>query len=133
MAPSRRVSFRCDISLTLTRRSHADGHDSRPRPRQVQGLACAYDTDTTAARFVTAHTDPVDLGVEGPLGRVGPKHADPARPQAQDAAGKEFGDPSEAEVVVFKPLGEAKFKVVARVAAPYKWTEWAKSSGSKPT
>ncbi len=42
-------------------------------------------------------------------------------------------DPSEAAVVVFKPLGEAKFKVVARVAAPYKWTEWAKSSGSKPT
>jgi hypothetical protein len=29
-------------------------------------------------------------------------------------------DPSEAEVVVFKPLGEAKFKVVARVAATYK-------------
>ncbi len=40
-------------------------------------------------------------------------------------------DPSEAEVVVFKPLGEAKFKVVARVAAPYKWTEWAKSSGKQ--
>ncbi len=42
-------------------------------------------------------------------------------------------DPNEAEVVVFKPLGAEKFKVVARVAAPYKWTEWAKSSGSKPT
>ena len=40
-------------------------------------------------------------------------------------------DPSEAEVVVFEPLGEAKFKIVARVAAPYKWTEWPKSSGKQ--
>ena len=51
---------------------------------------------------------------------------DPTRRQAQDVPGKEFGDLSEGEVVVFKLLGEGKFKVVARVAAPYKWIEWAK-------
>jgi phosphohistidine phosphatase SixA len=44
----------------------------------------------------------------------------------QDAAGKEFGDLAEAEVVVFKPLGEGKFKVVARVASPETWSRWAK-------
>ena len=44
----------------------------------------------------------------------------------QDAAGKEFGDLAEAEVVVFKPLGEGKFKVATRVAPPETWSKWAK-------
>ena len=44
----------------------------------------------------------------------------------QDAAGKEFGDLGEGEVVVFKPLGNSKFKVVARVAPPETWSKWAK-------
>ena len=48
------------------------------------------------------------------------------RPNLQDAAGKEFGDVVEAEVVVFQPLTDGKFKAVARVAPPAKWTEWAK-------
>src|SRR5205814_10585658 len=47
------------------------------------------------------------------------------KPNLQDAAGKEFGDLGEGEVVVFKPLGGGKFKTVARVA-PDTWTEWAK-------
>jgi hypothetical protein len=47
------------------------------------------------------------------------------RPNLQDAAGKEFGDLSEAEVAVFRPLGNGKFELVARVA-PATWTEWAK-------
>src|SRR5438309_6634375 len=33
------------------------------------------------------------------------------KPNLQDAAGKEFGDLSEAEAVVFKPLGDGKFIV----------------------
>jgi len=48
------------------------------------------------------------------------------KPNLQDAAGKEFGDVGEAEVVVFQPLGDGKFKVVARVAPPETWTKWAK-------
>src|SRR5437763_1994419 len=48
------------------------------------------------------------------------------KPNLQDAAGKEFGDLGEAEVVVFQPLGDGKFRVVARVAAPETWTKWAK-------
>ena len=48
------------------------------------------------------------------------------KPNLQDAAGKEFGDLGEAEVVVFQPLGDGKFRVVARVAAPDTWTKWAK-------
>ena len=48
------------------------------------------------------------------------------KPNLQDAAGKEFGDLGEAEVVVFQPLGDGKFKVVARIAAPETWTKWAK-------
>src|SRR5207248_7963219 len=48
------------------------------------------------------------------------------KPNLQDTAGKEFGDLSEGEVVVFKPLGNSKFKVVARVAPPETWSEWAK-------
>jgi len=48
------------------------------------------------------------------------------KPNLQDAAGKEFGDLAEAEVAVFQPLGDGKFRVVARVAAPETWTQWAK-------
>jgi len=48
------------------------------------------------------------------------------RPNLQDAAGKEFGDVSEAEVVIFRPLGGGKFEFVARVAPVSVWTEWAK-------
>jgi phosphohistidine phosphatase SixA len=48
------------------------------------------------------------------------------KPNLQDAAGKEFGDLAEAEVVVFKPLGEGKFDVVARIASPDIWKEWMK-------
>ena len=48
------------------------------------------------------------------------------KPNLQDAAGKEFGDVGEAEVVVFQPLGDGKFRVVTRVAAPETWTKWAK-------
>jgi len=36
------------------------------------------------------------------------------------------GDMAEAEIVVFKPLGEGKFKVVTRVASPATWSQWAK-------
>jgi phosphohistidine phosphatase SixA len=48
------------------------------------------------------------------------------RPNLQDAAGKEFGDLAEGEVVAFKPLGEGKFKAVGRVAPPETWSRWAK-------
>jgi phosphohistidine phosphatase SixA len=48
------------------------------------------------------------------------------KPNLQDAAGKEFGDVAEAEVVVFKSLGDGKFKLVARVPSPNTWTKWAK-------
>jgi phosphohistidine phosphatase SixA len=47
------------------------------------------------------------------------------KPNLQDAAGKEFGDVDEAEVIVFRPLGDGKFTAVARVAAP-SWSQWAK-------
>src|SRR5437867_8672367 len=46
------------------------------------------------------------------------------KPNLQVAAGKDFGDLSEAEVIVFKPLGDGKFKVVARVAPPEIWSKW---------
>jgi phosphohistidine phosphatase SixA len=39
----------------------------------------------------------------------------------QDAAGKEFGDTVEGEVVVFRPLPDGTFELVARVAPPEKW------------
>ena len=48
------------------------------------------------------------------------------KPNLQDAAGKDFGDLREAEVVVFQPLGKGKFKAVARVASPEPWSKWAK-------
>jgi phosphohistidine phosphatase SixA len=48
------------------------------------------------------------------------------KPNIQDAAGKELSDLEEAEVAVFRPLGDGKFKLVARVAAPETWTKWAK-------
>lgn len=47
------------------------------------------------------------------------------KPNLQDAAGKDFGDLSEAEIVIFKPLGDGKFKVIARVM-PEAWNEWIK-------
>jgi phosphohistidine phosphatase SixA len=47
------------------------------------------------------------------------------RPNLQDAAGKDLGDVGEAEVVVFQPLGDGKFKVMARVPAA-QFSEWAK-------
>jgi len=47
------------------------------------------------------------------------------KPNLQDAGGKEFGDLSEGEVVVFKPLGDGKFKLLARVP-PKAWSAWAK-------
>jgi phosphohistidine phosphatase SixA len=47
------------------------------------------------------------------------------KPNLQDAAGKEFGDLGEGETVVFRPLGDGKFEVVARVPSQL-WTEWAK-------
>jgi phosphohistidine phosphatase SixA len=47
------------------------------------------------------------------------------KPNLQDAAGKEFGDLAEGETVVFKPLGDGKFEVVARVA-PGTWSRWAR-------
>jgi broad specificity phosphatase PhoE len=52
------------------------------------------------------------------------------RPNLQDAVGKEFGDLAEAEVVVFRPLGNGKFKVLGRVAPAARWTEWASKLGS---
>jgi hypothetical protein len=48
------------------------------------------------------------------------------KPNLGDAAGKEFGDLSEAEVVVFQPLRDGKFRVVARVAPPETWSQWAR-------
>jgi phosphohistidine phosphatase SixA len=48
------------------------------------------------------------------------------KPNLQDAAGKELGDLTEGEVVVIKPLGEGKYKVVARVAPPETWSRWVK-------
>lgn len=47
------------------------------------------------------------------------------KPNLQDAAGKEFGDLGEGETVVFRPLGDGKFELVARVPSQL-WTEWAK-------
>jgi phosphohistidine phosphatase SixA len=47
------------------------------------------------------------------------------KPNLQDAAGKEFGDLDECEVVVFRPLGDGKFEVVARVGSET-WSQWAK-------
>jgi phosphohistidine phosphatase SixA len=47
------------------------------------------------------------------------------RPNLQDAAGKEFGDLGEGEIVVFRPLGGDEFSAVARI--PFaKWSEWGK-------
>ncbi|MBI1347093.1 histidine phosphatase family protein [bacterium] len=48
------------------------------------------------------------------------------KPNLQDAAGKEFGDLGEGELVVFQPLGDGKFKLVARVHPSAMWSEWAK-------
>lgn len=48
------------------------------------------------------------------------------KPNLQDAAGVEFGDLGEGEVAVFRPLGGDEFELVARVAPPSRWSEWAK-------
>lgn len=50
------------------------------------------------------------------------------RPNLQDAAGKDLADVGEAEMVVFEPLGDSQFKVVARVAQPETWIAWAQQS-----
>jgi len=50
------------------------------------------------------------------------------RPNLQDAAGKEFGDLGEGEVAVFQPHGRDGFHCLGRVAAPEKWTVWAKDA-----
>jgi len=47
------------------------------------------------------------------------------RPNLQDAAGKDFGDVGEGEVVIFQPQGESKFTLLARVPAAT-WTTWAR-------
>lgn len=47
------------------------------------------------------------------------------KPNLQDAAGKDLGDVAEAEVCMFQPEGDSKFKLVARVPAAM-WATWAK-------
>jgi len=47
------------------------------------------------------------------------------KPNLQDAAGKDFGDVGEGEVVIFQPQGDSKFTLLARVPAAT-WTTWAK-------
>lgn len=47
------------------------------------------------------------------------------RPNLHDAAGKEFGDLAEGEIAVFAPLGEGRFRLVARIAPSSRWTAWA--------
>jgi phosphohistidine phosphatase SixA len=47
------------------------------------------------------------------------------KPNLEEAAGKDFGDVTEGEAVIFQPQGEGKFKLIARVPAAT-WTEWAK-------
>lgn len=51
------------------------------------------------------------------------------RPNLQDAAGKEFGDVTEGEIAIFKPLGAEGFRLVARVP-PSAWPRWAKELSS---
>ena len=48
------------------------------------------------------------------------------KPNLADAAGKEFEEVAEAEVVVFKPLGGGRFEAVARVPSPETWMVWAR-------
>jgi phosphohistidine phosphatase SixA len=48
------------------------------------------------------------------------------RPNLLDAAGKDLADVGEGEMVVFEPLGESQFEVVARVAQPETWLAWAR-------
>jgi phosphohistidine phosphatase SixA len=45
------------------------------------------------------------------------------KPNLQDAAGKDFGDTIEGEVVVFEPRGDDVFVLVARVE-PETWAQW---------
>jgi phosphohistidine phosphatase SixA len=46
----------------------------------------------------------------------------------KDAAGVEFADAGEGEVVVFQPSGDGAFRKVARVFPPSVWTEWSARS-----
>jgi phosphohistidine phosphatase SixA len=46
------------------------------------------------------------------------------KPNLQDAAGKEFGDLGEGETAVFRPLGDGKYEVIARIPSQL-WTQWA--------
>jgi len=43
------------------------------------------------------------------------------KPNLQDAAGKDFGDIVEGEVVIFRPDGRGSYKLVARVSDPDLW------------
>jgi len=45
----------------------------------------------------------------------------------QDAAGDEFANLGEGEMVVFQPSEGGKFRVIARVSPPAVWTEWSKA------
>lgn len=44
------------------------------------------------------------------------------KPNLQDAAGKEFGDIGEGEVVIFRPNGKGSYKLIARVSDPDLWS-----------
>lgn len=50
------------------------------------------------------------------------------KPNLLDAAGKDFFDLGEGEVVMFRPLGEKGFEMVARVADVATWTTWASAA-----
>jgi phosphohistidine phosphatase SixA len=47
------------------------------------------------------------------------------KPNLIDAAGKDFWDMGEGETAIFQPLGDSKFKLIARVKVD-KWIQWAK-------
>ena len=47
------------------------------------------------------------------------------KPNLLDAAGKDLWEVGEAGVVVFQPIADGKFKVVARIT-PSEWAKWAK-------
>jgi phosphohistidine phosphatase SixA len=53
------------------------------------------------------------------------------RPNLQEAAGKEFGDLSEGEIAVFRPLGNAGYKLIARVPSDT-WLKWAEAPRKAP-
>jgi hypothetical protein len=50
------------------------------------------------------------------------------RPNILDAFGKDFFDVGEGEVVIFEPTaGTPGYRVLARVAKPDMWTQWAQT------